>query len=160
MSDEVKLANCPSCGGSASLFDEGHQNVFWIECNSCEMRTDDALMLGGRDRIIAAWNRRSDPALLALREAREWLNEIYRSDDDWSPKGRERAGDLCERIDAILSGQAEYPESVRKLVEAAKKVVTAYDNNSGHEPSLSVWQVSTDVELRSALAPFKNMEGK
>lgn len=60
-------------------------------------------------------------------------------------------GAIAEAVFLLRSALSPAPPQSNVLREAAKSVVKAYDDWSGHEPSTSVLERAIDVDLRAAL---------
>lgn len=107
------------------------------------------------------------PALLSLREAQGLLNSIVEYDD--ACMHREAVDALLDRIDAILSGVPTYPESVVKLVTAAK-LSHGVMRECGWQIALAsepegdgvLQAAATECydKLLAAIAPFKDIGGE
>lgn len=52
------LKPCPFCGGKPYLANVAMVGCAYVVCTDCRMQSDD----GGKDRVVAAWNRRADLA--------------------------------------------------------------------------------------------------
>ena len=64
--DEIKLLECPFCGGWAELMigkDEDEDEYYYCECQECFARTDGIFILAAGEEQVkkeaaAFWNRR------------------------------------------------------------------------------------------------------
>src|SRR5690606_16778235 len=86
----TSLKNCPFCGGEAELLKgapglySAENHLYHAKCQSCGASAYDH----GRDGAIAAWNRRTPPAVpegwvLVPKDPTEEMHDAAR---DWSAK--------------------------------------------------------------------------
>lgn len=153
MSEELKLLNCPFCGGEAEY--EG----LYCYCTRCGCRMADN---PDESEAIAAWNRRASPstegegggedAREAAKRIVDWADNGKLADDEWLVERNETA------IIAICRALLSSPDARREALEEAAKVADEIQASAREEIAADKEDLGDDYDPYSFGSGFLSGE--
>ena len=104
MTDELKP--CPFCGGKPYLANVAMVGCAYVVCTDCRMQSDD----GGRERVVAAWNTRTDS--IPSQDA------LIRAALEAAANGVENLGSRLGYVDSGVTGPVTTSKAMSRAIRA------------------------------------------